>query len=171
MRSVIIGTAGHIDHGKTALVKALTGIECDTHSEEKRRGITINLGFAKVTLPSGDTASIVDVPGHHDFIHTMVAGASGIDLALMVIAADSGVMPQTREHLSILSALGIGAGVIALTRIDLVEHDQRVAICNEIKTFVTGTFLEHAPCVPVSSVTGEGIEELLLVLQQLGLWH
>lgn len=166
MRSVIIGTAGHIDHGKTALVKALTGIECDTHPNEKRRGITINLGFAKVTFPSGDMVSIIDVPGHHDFIHTMVAGASGIDIALVVIAADSGVMPQTREHLSILTALGIGAGVIALTRIDLVEHGKRVAVGDEIKTFVAGTFLEQAPCISVSSVTGEGIEELRSVLQE-----
>lgn len=160
MKHLIIGTAGHVDHGKTALVKALTGIDCDTHQEEKRRGITINLGFAHFTLPSGDTVGIIDVPGHRDFIHTMVGGASGIDIALLVVAADSGVMPQTREHLRIMEILGIKTGIIALTRIDLASADMVQCAIEELKPFASGTFLEKCPIVQVSALTGSGIATL-----------
>ncbi|MBN2037791.1 MAG: selenocysteine-specific translation elongation factor [Chitinispirillaceae bacterium] len=160
MKHLILGTAGHVDHGKTALVKALTGIDCDTHKEEKQRGITINLGFAHIALASGDTIGIIDVPGHRDFIHTMVSGAMGIDLALLVIAADSGIMPQTREHVRIMDLLGIRTGVVALTRIDLAPPDV-VALCaEETVEFVAGTFLEGCPIVQVSAVTGEGLAPL-----------
>lgn len=155
-----MGTAGHIDHGKTALIKALTGTDCDTHKEEKRRGITINLGFAHLELPSGLSLGIVDVPGHKDFVHTMVGGASGIDLALMVVAADSGVMPQTREHLQIMDVLGIQSGVTALTKMDLAEEDIISIAEEEIRELFLGTFLENCPIVRVSSVTGEGLDEL-----------
>ncbi len=160
MNHVIIGTAGHIDHGKTALVRALTGIECDTHPEERVRGITINLGFAHLSFPDGSIAGIVDVPGHRDFIHTMVAGASGIDMALLVIAADGGIMPQTREHMAIMSMLGIRRGCVAITRIDLVDPDILSLAKEEVESFVKGTFLEGAPVCPVSSRTGEGIGAL-----------
>jgi len=155
-----MGTAGHIDHGKTALTKALTGIDCDTHKEEKARGITINLGFAHLDLPSGDSLGIVDVPGHKDFIHTMVAGASGIDFVLMVVAADAGVMPQTHEHLQIMEILGIRSGLVALTKIDLVQSDIVDMAEEEIYELVHGTFLEDAPIVRLSSVTGEGVDLL-----------
>jgi selenocysteine-specific elongation factor len=164
MRHLILGTAGHVDHGKTALVKALTGIDCDTHKEEKRRGITINLGFAHLTLQSGDTIGIIDVPGHRDFIHTMVSGANGIDLALLVVAADGGVMPQTREHVRIMELLGIRTGLIALTRIDLTTPDVAELCAGEVADFVKGTFLEHAPVVRVSAVTGEGLDALRAAL-------
>lgn len=160
MKHLILGTAGHVDHGKTALVKALTGIDCDTHKEEKRRGITINLGFAHLTLQSGDTIGIIDVPGHRDFIHTMVSGANGIDLALLVVAADGGVMPQTREHVRIMELLGIRTGIIALTRIDLTMPDVAELCAAEVADFVKGTFLEQAPMVRVSAVTGEGLDAL-----------
>jgi selenocysteine-specific elongation factor len=164
MKHLILGTAGHVDHGKTALVKALTGIDCDTHKEEKRRGITINLGFAHLTLQSGDTIGIIDVPGHRDFIHTMVSGANGIDLALLVVAADGGVMPQTREHVRIMELLGIRTGVIALTRIDLTTPDVAELCAGEVADFVKGTFLEQAPVVRVSAVTGEGLDALRAAL-------
>jgi selenocysteine-specific elongation factor len=160
MKHLILGTAGHVDHGKTALVKALTGIDCDTHKEEKRRGITINLGFAHCALPSGDTIGIIDVPGHRDFVHTMVSGASGIDIALLVVAADGGIMPQTREHLQIMRLLGIRTGIVALTRIDLVTPERAAAAAFEAREFVKGSFLETSPIVKVSSITGEGIGEL-----------
>ncbi|MBN1309034.1 MAG: selenocysteine-specific translation elongation factor [Chitinispirillaceae bacterium] len=160
MTHLIIGTAGHIDHGKTALVRALTGIECDTHPEEQRRGITINLGFAHLTMPDGTTAGIVDVPGHRDFIRTMVAGASGIDLALLVIAADDGIMPQTREHTEIMSMLGVTRGVVALTRIDCIDREIMAMAREEVDSFIKGTFLEECPVVTVSSKTGEGIDAL-----------
>lgn len=167
MPHAIIGTAGHIDHGKTALVRALTGIECDTHREEKKRGITINLGFAHLQLPGGETVGIVDVPGHRDFIHTMVSGASGIDIALLVVAADGGIMPQTREHLAIMDMLGVRRGVIALTRIDLVEPDLLAMATEETSAFIKGSFLEGCPIVPVSSKTGEGIDVLREELSRL----
>lgn len=160
MKHLILGTAGHVDHGKTALVKALTGIDCDTHKEEKRRGITINLGFTSLKLPSGDTIGIVDVPGHRDFVHTMVAGASGIDIALLLVAADSGVMPQTREHLRIMQILGVRSGIIVISRIDLADHEVTDMAETEVRELVKGTFLENAPIVRVSSKTGEGIDEL-----------
>ena len=148
-RHLILGTAGHVDHGKTSLVKALTGIDCDTHKEEKRRGITMNLGFAHLTLPDGSTLGIVDVPGHADFIHTMVGGASGIDLVMLVIAADSGVMPQTREHLQIMQALGVTRGFVALTKVDLLDDEMRELMVLEVQEFIAGTFLENSPVVPV----------------------
>ena len=160
MKHLIMGTAGHIDHGKTALVKALSGIDCDTHKQEKARGITINLGFAHLGLPSGDTLSIVDVPGHRNFVHTMVGGAVGIDFALMVVAADEGVMPQTREHLAIMQVLGVSDGVTALTKADLVDETTRELAAEEVRETAQGTFLEGRDILPVSSVTGEGIEEL-----------
>ncbi|MBN1759233.1 MAG: selenocysteine-specific translation elongation factor [Chitinispirillaceae bacterium] len=160
MPHVILGTAGHIDHGKTTLIRALTGIECDTHREEQRRGITINLGFAHLQLPGGETIGIVDVPGHRDFIHTMVSGASGIDLALLVVAADGGIMPQTREHLAIMDMLGVKRGVIAVTRIDLVDQELLSMAVEETAAFIKGTFLEGCAILPVSSKTGDGIETL-----------
>jgi selenocysteine-specific elongation factor len=160
MKHLIMGTAGHIDHGKTALVKALTGTDCDTHKEEKRRGITINLGFAHLALDSGDTVGIVDVPGHRDFVHTMVSGASGIDFALLVIAADAGVMPQTREHVQIMEILGIQRGIVALTKIDKVDPPVIAGVRDRIHVFTKGTFLEACPVVNVSSSTGEGVDEL-----------
>jgi selenocysteine-specific elongation factor len=164
MKHLIMGTAGHIDHGKTALVKALTGIDCDTHKEEKRRGITINLGFAHLSLDNGDTVGIVDVPGHRDFVNTMVSGASGIDFALLAIAADEGVMPQTREHVQIMEILGIKKGIVALTKIDRVEAGKVAAVRDETAKFAEGTFLEGCPVVNVSSITGEGIEQLKRVI-------
>lgn len=160
MKHLIMGTAGHIDHGKTSLIKALTGIDCDTHKEEKLRGITINLGFAHLKLSSGMTVSIVDVPGHRDFIHTMVAGASGIDFVVMVIASDSGIMPQTMEHLHIMRMLNISHGIIALTKIDLVDSNRAAMAQAEVRQFTKGTFLEQSPLVPVSAKTGEGIDLL-----------
>ncbi len=160
MKHLIMGTAGHIDHGKTALVRALTGTECDTHKEEKERGITINLGFAHLDLPSGESVGIVDVPGHRDFVNTMVGGASGIDFALLLVAADSGVMPQTREHLQIMDVLGLRGGLVALNKIDLVEPDLAEMAAEEVRELVEGSFLEGCPIVPVSAETGEGLEEL-----------
>jgi len=160
MKHVIMGTAGHVDHGKTALVRALTGIECDTHPAEKQRGITINLGFAFLPLPGGDTVGIVDVPGHRDFVHTMVSGACAVDFALLVVAADEGIMPQTREHLQILQVLGIKKGIVAMTKCDLVDADVMEMAIEEVRELTAGTFLEACPVAQVSSVTGAGIEEL-----------
>jgi len=162
-----MGTAGHVDHGKTALIKALTHVDCDTHREEKRRGITINLGFTFLDQPSGFSIGIIDVPGHKDFIHTMVAGVSGIDLVLLVIAADSGIMPQTREHVNILQILGIKKGIIALTKTDLVDEDLISLATDEIRQFVQGTFLEQSPVIHVSSVTGTGIPSLKKVIEHI----
>ena len=160
MKHLIMGTAGHVDHGKTALIKALTGIDCDTHKEEKTRGITINLGFAHLDLPTGDSLGIVDVPGHRDFVHTMVGGAAGMDLGLLVVAADSGVMPQTREHLQIMDVLGIRDGLVAVTKIDLIEPEITDIAEEEIRELARGTFLQDCPVVRVSSVTGEGLDLL-----------
>ncbi|UCH93702.1 MAG: selenocysteine-specific translation elongation factor [Candidatus Aminicenantes bacterium] len=161
MKHLIMGTAGHVDHGKTALIKALTNIDCDTHKEEKRRGITINLGFAHLDLPTGNSVGIVDVPGHKDFVHTMVGGTSGIDFVLMVIAADCGVMPQTREHLQIMKVLGVKHGLIALTKIDLVDDPELLELSRaDIRELTAGTFLENSPIVHVSIKTGEGLEIL-----------
>jgi selenocysteine-specific elongation factor len=167
MKHLIMGTAGHVDHGKTALIKALTQIDCDTHEEEKRRGITIHLGFAHMNLKNGESLGIVDVPGHKDFIHTMVGGASGIDFVLMVIAADSGIMPQTREHLNIMKILGVKQGLIALTKIDLVDEEVLKLATDDIKEFVKGTFLENAAVVPVSAKTGIGIDRLQDAIEEL----
>jgi selenocysteine-specific elongation factor len=160
MKHLILGTAGHIDHGKTALIQALTGIDCDTHKQEKARGITINLGFAYCDLPSGDTIGIVDVPGHRNFVRTMVGGASGIDFALLVVAADDGIMPQTREHLQIMEVLNVRAGLVAITKIDLVEPDLVDIAVEEVNELVEGTFLERCPIVKVSAVTDQGLDDL-----------
>jgi len=161
-----MGTAGHVDHGKTALIKALTNVDCDTHNEEKRRGITINLGFAYLDLPSGVSIGIIDVPGHKDFIHTMVGGVSGIDFVLLVIAADSGIMPQTLEHFNILEILGVKKGIIVLTKIDLVDEDLLTLALDEIHNFVKGTFLENAPIIKVSSIKGTGINKLKEIIDK-----
>ncbi len=167
MKHLIMGTAGHIDHGKTALIKALTNIECDTHKEEKIRGITINLGFAHIELPNGQSIGIIDVPGHKDFVNTMVAGASGIDFVMLVIAADSGIMPQTVEHLNVMKILGIKKGFVALTKIDLVDEELLKIVEQEVADFIKGTFLEEFPIIKVSSKTGYGIEELKQLLVKI----
>lgn len=167
----IIGTAGHVDHGKTLLIKALTGIDTDRLKEEKKRGITIELGFAYLTLPDGERAGIIDVPGHEKFIRNMLAGAGSIDLALLVIAADEGIMPQTREHLDILSLLDIKRGVVALTKIDLVDTEWLDMVLLDVREGLAGTFLADAPIMPVSAVSkdgeGEGIWELRQCLYDL----
>ena len=165
MKNIVMGTAGHVDHGKTALIKRLTGIDTDRLKEEKERGITIELGFASLLLPGGQRVGIVDVPGHERFVKNMVAGAAGIDLVMMVIAADEGVMPQTREHLQICSLLGIGKGVVVITKSDLVDNDWLMLVREDVRAFLQGTFLEEAPIVPVSSVTGEGIPELMAAVE------
>ncbi|MFA4915202.1 MAG: selenocysteine-specific translation elongation factor [Syntrophales bacterium] len=167
MKHIVLGTAGHVDHGKTALIKALTGIDTDRLKEEKERGITIDLGFASLALESGQTFGIVDVPGHERFIKNMVAGAGGIDLVVMVIAADEGVMPQTREHLHICSLLGIKRGLVALTKIDLVDKDWLELVTDDVLEFLEGTFLEPFPVVPVSAVSGVGLPEFLVALDQV----
>jgi selenocysteine-specific elongation factor len=167
MNHVIIGTAGHVDHGKTLLIKALTGIDTDRLQEEKKRGITIELGFAHLDWPDGTQAGIVDVPGHEKFIKNMLAGAGGIDLAMLVIAADDGVMPQTVEHLDILTLLGIKDGLIVITKSDLVDEDWLEMMREEISKRVKGTFLEGNPIHAVSAHTGEGIPELREMLRGL----
>jgi selenocysteine-specific elongation factor len=165
-RDLILGTAGHIDHGKTSLVKALTGIDCDRLPEEKARGITIDIGFA--TLDLGDfRLGIVDVPGHERFIKNMLAGATGIDLAVLVIAADDSVMPQTREHLEILRLLGLERGLVALTKCDLVDETTREVVELEIRELVHGSFLEKAPIVRTSAQTGQGIPELKAAIAEV----
>ncbi len=160
MKNLILGTAGHIDHGKTSLVKALTGVDTDRLPEEKLRGITIELGFAGLDLPGGIHFGIVDVPGHEKFVRTMVAGVGGMDLVMLVIAADEGVMPQTREHLDICHLLGVRRGLVVLTKSDLVDPDWRDLVVEEVREFLAGSFLEAAPVIPVSSRTGSGIERL-----------
>lgn len=167
MKHVIIGTAGHVDHGKTLLIKALTGIDTDRLQEEKKRGITIELGFAHLDFDDGAQAGVVDVPGHEKFIKNMLAGAGGIDLALLVVAADEGFMPQTVEHMGILTLLGIRDGLIALTKTDMVDPDWLEMMQEEIREKVKGTFLEGKPIHPVSAYTGEGIPELKEDLRQL----
>jgi len=166
VKSVTIGTAGHVDHGKTALVKALTGIDTDRLKEEKERGISIQLGFAYLDLPSGIRAGIVDVPGHERFIKNMLAGVGGIDLVLLVIAADEGVMPQTREHLDIIQLLGVERGVVALTKVDLVDAEWLGLVLGEVREYLAGTVLAAAPVIPVSAVTGEGLGELIAALDR-----
>ena len=160
MKNIIVGTAGHIDHGKTALVKALTGIDADRLAEEKRRGITIDLGFAHLQLTPDLRLGFVDVPGHERFIKNMLAGVGGIDLLLFVIAADESITPQTREHFDICRLLGIRRGIVALTKADLVDEDILGLVRLEVEELVAGSFLEGAPIVPVSSVTGAGLDEL-----------
>jgi len=164
---LIIGTAGHVDHGKTVLIKALTGVDTDRLQEEKERGISIDLGFAPFRLPGGRLAGIVDVPGHERFIHNMLAGAAGMDLVMLVVDASEGVMPQTREHLDILGILGVQKGIVVITKIDLVEEEWRELVGEEIKDELKGTFLENSPIVSVSALKGEGIEELKTLIDHL----
>ena len=160
MKHVIIGTAGHIDHGKTTLIKALTGADTDRLIEEKKRGISIDLGFAQFKLPSGDVAGIVDVPGHERFVKNMLAGATGMDLVLLVVAADDGVMPQTREHFAIANLLGVKRAVVALTKTDLVDDDWLRLAVEDIKETLRGTHFEDSPIIPVSAIKGTGIKHL-----------
>lgn len=167
MNHVVIGTAGHIDHGKTTLIKAMTGRDTDTLKEEKERGISINLGFTYFDLPSGRRAGIVDVPGHERFIKNMLAGVSGIDAVILVIAADEGVMPQTREHMNILSLLDVKKGIVAVTKKDMVDDEWLEVVLEDIREYLKGSFLENADIIPVSSVTGEGIDELVKHIDQL----
>ena len=164
MKNIIIGTAGHIDHGKTTLIKALTGRNTDRWEEEQRRGITIDLGFTYFDLPGGDRAGIIDVPGHEKFINNMVAGVVGMDLVLLVIAADEGIMPQTREHMDILGLLGIEKSIIVLNKCDLVDEEWIELVEEEIREELSGTFLEKAPVVRVSAATGEGLDHLIEVI-------
>jgi selenocysteine-specific elongation factor len=170
VKRVVVGTAGHIDHGKTALVRALTGVDTDRLAEEKRRGITIELGFAHLPLPGGTVAGVVDVPGHERFVRAMAAGAGGVDLVLLVVAADEGVMPQTREHLDICRLLGVQAGVVVVTKSDLLPglgEDWLPLLEQEIRAACKGTFLEGAAIVPVSARTGEGLPRLVEALGAL----
>jgi selenocysteine-specific elongation factor len=167
MKPIIVGTAGHIDHGKSALVRALTGIDPDRLEEEKRRGITIDLGFAHLDLGEGLRLGFIDVPGHERFVKNMLAGVGGIDLLLLVVAADESIMPQTREHFDISRLLGIRKGLVAITKSDLVSQDLLELVKIEVQEFVAGSFLENAPLVPVSARTGEGIEELKSELRRL----
>jgi selenocysteine-specific elongation factor len=170
MKRVVVGTAGHIDHGKTSLVRALTGIDTDRLVEEKRRGITIELGFAHLSLPDGTVAGLVDVPGHERFVRAMAAGAGGIDLVVLVIAADEGVMPQTREHLDICRLLGVPRGLVAVTKSDLLPElgaDWLPLLEQDIRDATKGTFLEGAAVLPVSSATGEGLDRLRAEIARL----
>ena len=157
----VIGTAGHVDHGKSTLVEALTGIDPDRLREEKERGMTIDLGFAWLQLPSGNETSIVDVPGHERFVNNMLAGVGGIDLALLVVAADESVMPQTREHLAILDLLRVERGLVAITKRDLVDDDWLELVIADVEETLEGTVLEGAAIYPVSAMTGEGLPELI----------
>ncbi len=164
----VIGTAGHVDHGKSTLVKALTGIDPDRLREEKERQMTIDLGFAWLTTPSGKEVGIVDVPGHRDFIDNMLAGAGGIDAVLFIVAADEGIMPQSREHLSILQLLEIKKGLVVLTKADLIPDEEWLGLVkNDIKKFTIGTFLQESPIIEVSSLNGQGIERLLLSIDEM----
>jgi selenocysteine-specific elongation factor len=167
MKHVVVGTAGHIDHGKTSLVKALTGTDTDRLPEEKARGITIDLGFAFLEDPGGPTIEIVDVPGHERFVKNMLAGVGGIDLVMLVIAADEGVMPQTREHLAICSLLRIKSGLVALTKTDLAEPDWVELVRDDVRSLLEPTFLAGCPVVPVSVKTGAGLQDLRAALGEL----
>ncbi len=160
MEHLIIGTAGHVDHGKTVLIKALTGVDTDRLREEKKRGISIDLGFAPLEIPGGRLAGVVDVPGHERFIHNMLAGAAGMDLVLLVIDASEGMMPQTREHLQILQLLGVEQGIVVITKIDIVDDEWRELVAEEVAAELQGSFLEGAPVHAVSAFTGEGIAGL-----------
>jgi selenocysteine-specific elongation factor len=167
MKNLILGTAGHIDHGKTSLVMALTGIDTDRLKEEKARGITIELGFAHLDLAGGIRFGIIDVPGHEKFVRSMVAGVGGMDIVMLVIAADEGIMPQTREHMDILRLLGVKKGLVALTKCDMVEREWLDLVTEEVREYVSGSFLENTPIVPVSSRTGEGLDVLKDFLYRL----
>ncbi|TLY36363.1 MAG: selenocysteine-specific translation factor, partial [Nitrospirae bacterium] len=164
---MLIGTAGHIDHGKTALIKALTGTDADRLKEEKARGITIDLGYAFYPLPHGAVLGFIDVPGHERFVHNMLAGATGIDFVLLVVAADDGVMPQTREHLEIIDLLGVKAGAVALTKIDRMESARVAATRAEIEALLRGTALAGSPVFALSSMTGDGVPALRAHLEAM----
>jgi len=168
LKQIILGTAGHIDHGKTSLIKAVTGINTDRLKEEQLRGITIELGFASMDLPSGQHVGIVDVPGHEKFVKNMVAGATGIDIVAMVIAADEGVMPQTREHMEICTLLGVRHGLLVLTKTDLVDDEEWLEMVTEdVRQFVQASFLEDSPIIPLSSIDGKGLPEFVKALDDL----
>ena len=167
MKNIIVGTAGHIDHGKTTLIKALTGRNTDRWEEEQRRGITIDLGFTYFDLKNGDRVGVIDVPGHEKFINNMVAGVVGMDLVLLVVAADEGIMPQTREHMDILGLLGIKKSILVINKCDLVDEEWLELVEEEIQEELEGTFLEGAPVVKVSAATGQGLDELTDTIQQL----
>ena len=167
MKNIIIGTAGHIDHGKTTLIKALTGRNTDRWEEEQRRGITIDLGFTFFDLPGGDRAGIIDVPGHERFINNMVAGVVGMDLVLLVIAADEGIMPQTREHMDILGLLGIEKSIIVLNKCDLVDEEWLKLVEEEVREELAGTFLEESPVVKVSAASGQGLDGLVELIERM----
>ena len=167
MKNIIIGTAGHIDHGKTTLIKALTGRNTDRWEEEQRRGITIDLGFTYFDLKNGDRVGIIDVPGHEKFINNMVAGVVGMDLVLLVVAADEGIMPQTREHMDILGLLGMEKSIIVLNKCDLVDEDWIELVEEELREELEGTFLENAPVVKVSAATGQGLDELVDTIEDM----
>ncbi len=167
MKNIIIGTAGHIDHGKTTLIKALTGRNTDRWEEEQRRGITIDLGFTWFDLPGGSRAGIIDVPGHEKFINNMVAGVVGMDLVLLVIAADEGIMPQTREHMDILHLLGIKKSIIVLNKCDIVDEEWIELVEEEVREELEGTFLENAPVLKVSAAAGQGLDELISVIEHM----
>ena len=166
-KNIMLGTAGHVDHGKTALVKLLTGCETDTLAEEKQRGLTIDLGFAPCRLADDRIVGVADVPGHVDFIRNMVAGAHGLDVVIFVVAADDGIMPQTHEHLHILTLMGLRHGVVALTKIDLVEPARRQQVTEDLRRLLTGTFLADAPICPISNTTGEGFDGFFDALNQV----
>src|SRR6516164_8452120 len=167
MKNVIVGTAGHIDHGKSALVLALTGTDPDRLEEEKRRGITIDLGFAHLDLGEGVWVGFIDVPGHERFVKNMLAGASGIDVVMLVVAADESIKPQTREHFDICRLLGVRHGLVVITKSDLVDRDLLEIVKLEVQEFAAGSFLEGAPVVAVSSRSGEGLDTLKAELQRL----
>ncbi|PKN43977.1 MAG: selenocysteine-specific translation elongation factor, partial [Deltaproteobacteria bacterium HGW-Deltaproteobacteria-17] len=167
MSDFIIGTAGHIDHGKTQLILALTGIDTDRLKEEKERGISIDLGFAEITLPSGRVAGIVDVPGHEHFIKNMLAGATGFDLVLLVVAADDGVMPQTREHLAIIDLLGVSEGVVVITKADLVDEEMLELVAEEVRELIADTSLSGAEVMTASAVTGAGVEDVAAAIEKI----
>src|SRR5436190_14739382 len=165
--SFVVGTAGHIDHGKSTLITALTGIDPDRLAEEKRRGMTIDLGFAHMTLPSGREIGIVDVPGHARFMRNMLAGAHGLDAVLLVVAADEGVMPQTREHLDVIDLLDVRRGIVTLTKADLVDEDWLALVSEEVRAATRETSLAGSQVIPVSAVSGYGLSELIAALDAL----
>jgi len=171
MREIVLGTAGHVDHGKTSFVRALTGIETDRLKEEKKRGITIELGFAYLDLPCGHRLGIVDVPGHEKFVKNMVAGVTGMDLLAFIIAADEGIMPQTREHFDICRLLGVERGFVVVTKKDMVDEEWLEMVIDEVREFCVGSFLEEAPILAVSSQTGEGVDEVVQAIDQMVVDH